>query len=162
MRKRRSLVGLTAVLFVAGATTGVAEDVHSTKVQASAGLQLPIRWQPVNDGVSLDADILRPTRCSLTGDLVTAAGTFVGFVSQFYLRVGDVVELYVYSAPIAGYPSGIQLAVLSEEVPPHIPGGQGGSWLVKVPIDLTLGYHPERCGVTVQATHQFEGSGNAY
>jgi hypothetical protein len=152
---------LTVVLFVASAASRVAGDVNPAKVETSAALQLPIHWQPVSDRVSPDADILRPSSCSLSGELVTASGSFIGFVPQIYLRIGDVVELYVYTAARAGYPSGIQLGLLSREEPPNIPGGQGGPWLVKVPIDPALG-HPERCAVTIQATHQFEGSGNAY
>jgi hypothetical protein len=117
--------------------------------------------QPVVDHVSLDASVLQPTSCVLNGSEVTATGTYNGFVAQSYLRVGDVVELYVYTGPMSGYPQGIQLGVLSAEKPAAVVAGNGGAWTTTVPLNLTLGT-PAVCAVTVQATHQFEGAPNAY
>jgi hypothetical protein len=126
-----------------------------------AARTVPIGVQRVNDRVSSPATILHPTSCVVEGSSVIATGTFNGFVPQIYLRVGDVVELYVYAAPVSGYPKGVQLALLSSEKPAAIRGGSGTAWTIRTPLDLSLG-SPHRCAVTVQATHQFEGAGNAY
>jgi hypothetical protein len=96
----------------------------------------------------------------LRGSTVTASGT-TSNVSEGYLRLGDVVELYVYTAPSSSYPNGIQLGYLSEEKAPYIEGGSGGAWTVSVPLDTSLGT-PATCAVTVQATHQIENSPSAY
>lgn len=70
-----------------------------------------------NQGPS--SSILVPTSCKLTGSTVTASGGYQGgFASQVYPRYGDVVRLYVYTAPLSGYPQGVQLATLSSEKPP--------------------------------------------
>lgn len=97
----------------------------------------------------------------LSGATVRATGGYSGFVGTGYLRVGDVVELYVYTAPGPGYSSGIQLGELSQERAPYVEGGSGGTWTVTVPLDTSLG-SPARCAVTVQATHQVEDSPSAY
>jgi hypothetical protein len=117
--------------------------------------------QPVTDHVSGPATILVPSSCVITGSTATVTGSYNGFVAQSYLRVGDVVELYVYTAVNPGYPHGIQLASLSSEHPASVDAGTGGSWTTTAPINLSLGV-PVRCGVTVQATHQFEGAPNNY
>ena len=121
---------------------------------------LPIAVQPTNDGVSDPATVLIPSSCVLRGSTVTATGS-TSFVAQGYLRLGDVVELYVYAAPSSGYPNGYQLGYLSQEKAPYVKVGSGGTWTVTVPLDTSLGT-PARCAVTVQATHQMEDAPSAY
>jgi hypothetical protein len=140
--------------------TGSASTATRTSTTVP-GHSLRIIVQPVNDHVSPDASVLQPTTCVLRGSEATAAGIYSGFVAQGYLRVGDVVELYVYTEPMPGYPEGLQLGVLSSERPAAVVAGTGASWTTTVPVNLTLGT-PAVCAVTVQATHQFEGASNAY
>jgi hypothetical protein len=121
---------------------------------------LPIAVQSTNDGVSDTATVLMPLSCVLSRSSVTATGS-ASFVAQGYLRLGDVVELYVYTAPSSGYPDGYQLGYLSQEKAPYLEGGSGGTWTVTVPLDTTLGT-AARCAVTVQATHQIEDAPSAY
>ena len=147
-----------ATLALAGA---VNVDAIASDRQPRSTVFLPIKWQSVSDRISSGADILSPIRCALSANIATASGTYRGFVPEDYLRVGDVVELYVYSRPVPGFRSGIQLGVLSKESSPHVTGGHGGSWSAQVPVDRALG-RPARCAVTVQATHQREEAGNAY
>ena len=79
---------------------------------------------------------------------------------QGYLRYGDVVELYVYTAPSPpGYDQGLQVVGLSSEKVFPIAGN--GPWLVTGTIDPQIGV-PRSCLVAVQATHAFMGAGNAY
>ena len=163
------MVGVALAL--AGCSTGGASGHAGTSATAPASSavsastavarqSLRIIVQPVNDQVSLSASVLQPTACVLTGSEVMATGTYNGFVAQGYLRVGDVVELYVYTEPMSGYPQGLQLGMLSSERPAVV-AGTGGSWTTTVALNITLGT-PAVCAVTVQATHQFEGASNAY
>lgn len=141
-------------------TTTVLSTTTTTQAattSTSPGQMLPIAVQPTNDGVSGAATVLMPSACILSGSAVTATGN-TSFVPAGYRRVGDVVELYVYTAPISGYPEGVQLGYLSQENAPYI---DSGSWSVTVPLDTSLG-SPARCAVTVQATHQVEDAPSAY
>lgn len=106
------------------------------------------------------SSILAPTSCSLRGENLTAQGRYVGgFAPQVYPRYGDVIDLYAYTAPQAGYPDGIQLATPSTSQSPRI-GGRG-AWSVTVPVDRSLGT-PARCVVAAQPTHDFQGAPSAY
>jgi hypothetical protein len=97
----------------------------------------------------------------INNSVATAAGGYNGFVGEDVHRVGDVVELYVYTAPMMGYPQGLQIGLLSEEKPAPAESGMGGTWTSTVPLALSYGA-PSVCRVTLQSTHQFEGAPNAY
>ncbi|MGH9071619.1 MAG: hypothetical protein ACRDX8_10755 [Acidimicrobiales bacterium] len=86
-------------------------------------------------------------------------GTFKGgFAPEEYVRVGSVVELYGYTAPIPAVgEQSYQDAELGSEKP--FPMG-GGPWTVSVPVDASVGV-PAKCLVAVQTTHAFMASGNA-
>ncbi|HZU79605.1 MAG TPA: hypothetical protein VE991_06785 [Acidimicrobiales bacterium] len=162
--------GTTTTTSLAVEPTTTTSTTAAATGTPDAGTSLPIGVQAVDDGVSPPASILAPVSCRLSGSLVTAQGSYTGAVSEGYLRVGDVVELYVYSSPVAGLPQGVQLGALSSERPAQVGLGPTGasttgpgavSWTTTVPIETAAGT-PARCAVTVQATHQFEGAPNAY
>ena len=156
--------GLAAGLYVVpseSATTTTTSSTTTTvpSTTTSPGQMIPIAVQPTNDQVSPPASVLMPSSCVLRGSTVTATGT-TGFVPEIYRREGDVVELYVYTAPQFGFSNGIQLGYLGNEKPPLV-GYGSGIWTVSVQMDTSLGT-PAQCAVTVQATHQGEGAPNAY
>jgi hypothetical protein len=104
--------------------------------------------------------VLVPTSCTITGGVATATGTFDrDFYAESNVRVGDVVELYVYSSPGATTPTGTQLADLGSEK--TMPVNGTGSWQVTVPIDPELGLAVAECRVAVQSTHAFMAAGDA-
>ena len=87
-------------------------------------------------------------------------GTFNrDFYAESNVRVGDVVELYVYSGPGATTPTGTQLADLASEK--TVPVNGTGSWQVSVPIAPDMGLAPAQCRIAVQSTHAFMGAGDA-
>ena len=146
------------------------QPATTTTTQAQTSAQtpahpLPIAVQPDaamrragNAGPS--SAILVPTSCSVSGASATAQGTFAGgFAPEVYARSGDVIDLYVFTAPQPGYPDGIQLATPSTAQSPRI-GGKG-PWTVTVPLDPSLGM-PQRCLVAAQPTHDFQGAPSAY
>jgi hypothetical protein len=98
-----------------------------------------------------------PSSCKVTARSATATGTYRdGFAAEVYARYGEVIDLYVFSRPTAGYPEGIQLANEPfTRLSPFI-GGKG-PWTVTVPIDKTLG-QPARCMVAAQPTMDFQGA----
>jgi hypothetical protein len=101
-----------------------------------------------------------PKSCTIIGGVATATGTFDrDFYAESNVRVGDVVELYVYSGPGATDPSGTQLADLANEK--TVPVDGTGSWQVSVPMDAELVQTPAECRVAVQSTHAFMGAGDA-
>jgi hypothetical protein len=122
----------------------------------------PARHLPITVSAQLSSDqqgtsILAPASCVLQDGVATATGSFTGgFVPETYIRYGDVVELYVYTAASQG--QAIQLANLSAEKPYPIAGQ--GPWKVTVPV-LTQFATPTNCLVAVQSTHAFMGAGNA-
>jgi len=134
-----------------------------TTTTSSVSTQLDISVQPVdpNDPSAPDSSqILLPSSCSLSNGVVTATGTFNGgFVSESYIRIGAVVELYVYSSPSDSASPGTQLADLPNEHPFTM--GGSGTWTVTAPLDTQIGMIPASCQVDVQPTHNFEGAGNA-
>jgi hypothetical protein len=103
--------------------------------------------------------VLLPSSCSVTGGVATATGTFnAAEFAEGYRRVGDVVELYVYTA--AGQGDAIQIGLLSQEHPVAVT--QTGLWEVTVPIDTEFGHQPAQCLVAVQSTHAGMGAPNDY
>jgi hypothetical protein len=106
-----------------------------------------------NSGPS--SSILAPLSCAAVGATVSARGGYTngGFAPNVYNRYGDVVELYVYTAPVDGYPDGNQVADLGAEDRPSI--GGFGTWQVTAPVDLSGGA-PARCVVAAQPTHALQ------
>jgi hypothetical protein len=81
-------------------------------------------------------------------------------VPAVYQRYGDVIDLYVFTRPVAGYPDGIQLA--DEPFTRHAPFVYSGSgrWTVTVSLDkqsFSFG-QPARCMVAAQPTMDFQGA----
>ena len=105
--------------------------------------------------------ILLPSSCVLRDHTVTAAGGYSngGFVPADYGRYGDVIDLYVFTAPAHGFASGIQIASLPLDKAPAVGGST--QWQLSETVDVSLG-RPVRCVVAAQPTHDFEGAPNAY
>ncbi len=129
----------------------------SSSATASPGGQLPISVESDsqmkaegNDGPS--SSILDPTSCRWTGTSITAGGTYTngGFVPDLYYRYGDIVVLYVFTAPSAGYPDGMQLGVSDVRASPAV--GSRAPWHVSLSITPSLGV-PAQCVVAAQPTH---------
>jgi hypothetical protein len=101
-----------------------------------------------NDGPS--SSILLPATCVLTGTAVTAQGTYAngGFVPAVYGRYGDIIVLYLRSAPSPGYPDGVQLGVSDVSMSPVVGGGV--RWQVSLSPYVGV---PTRCIVAAQPTH---------
>ena len=138
-------------------------SLASTTTTSDISTQLDISVQPVdpsNPSAQDSSIILLPSSCSLSNGVVTATGTFNGgYVPESYIRIGAVVELYVYSSPTGSASRGTQLADLPHEHPFTM--GGSGPWTVTAPLDTQLGMTPASCQVDVQPTHNFEGAGNA-
>lgn len=162
----QSKTGAPRSASTAGPTSAEPATVTSpaTSTAAFAGRDLPITAQSdsamraaANDGPS--SSILAPSSCQIAGTTVTATGGLEGGLPpEVYARYGDVVELYVFSAAMPGYPDGIQLATLSSEHPPAI--GGSASWTLTVSVESAP--DPARCLVAAQPTHDFEGAPSAY
>jgi hypothetical protein len=71
-----------------------------------------------------------------------------------YDRYGDRIDLYVFTAPENGFPSGIQLATPFTTKAPTV---YRSRWKVTVPLE-TYGDRPVRCMVAAQPTHDFQGA----
>jgi hypothetical protein len=136
-------------------------------LSASAGLAssfgpsttIPLRISVPLSSTGENPAVLVPTSCTISGGVATASGTFnPDFYGESYVRAGDVVELYVYSAPGRVDPDGTQLADLGSEHP--VPVDRTGPWQVTVPMDSELG-SAAQCRVAVQSTHAFMGAGDA-
>lgn len=145
------------------ASTTTTTTSTTTSPTSSASTQLDISVQPVdpsNPSAPNSSQILLPSSCSVSNGVATATGTFNGaFVPESYIRIGAVVELYVYSSPTRSASQGTQLADLPNEHPFTM--GGSGPWTVTAPLDTQLGMIPAGCQVDVQPTHNFEGAGNA-
>jgi hypothetical protein len=122
---------------------------------SSAGLPISVQSDSQmqaegNNGPT--SSILMPTSCELVGTTVTASGTYQGgFAGNGYSRYGDVVELYVFTAPMPQYPPpGIVMGFSSVSTSPAI--GGYGSWKVTASIDPSIG-QPASCVVAAQPTH---------
>ena len=104
-----------------------------------------------NNGPS--SSILTPSSCVLSGNTVTAIGTYQGgFAPNVYNRYGDVVVLYIFGAPTSGYPQGAQLGASSVNNSPAI---GSGTWQTSATVDLSTG-QPVRCVVAAQPTHDVQ------
>jgi hypothetical protein len=104
-----------------------------------------------NDGPS--SSILLPSSCQLSGNTVTAIGTYQGgSAPNVYNRYGDIVELYIFGAPSSGYPEGTQLGASPVNSSPVI---GSGTWQVSTTVDLSTG-QPVSCVVAAQPTHQVQ------
>jgi hypothetical protein len=107
------------------------------------------------------SSVMIPSSCTVTATSATATGTYQGgFVPAVYQRYGDVIDLYVFTRPMAGEPDGIQLAdePFTRQAP-FVYGG-GRRWTVTVPLDkqlLSFG-RPARCMAAAQPTMDFQGA----
>lgn len=107
------------------------------------------------------SSILQPTSCVWTGNVVTATGTYRGgLAGEGFLRVGSIINLYVFSAPFDGSSTGEQLAFVGPSNAVLVQGE--GPWRVSVTIQTPPGVSPVRCAVQVFPTHDPEGAPNAY
>ena len=106
-----------------------------------------------NDGPS--SSILLPTACRQTGSTVTAEGSYTngGFVPNVYNRYGDSIVMYVFAAPSAGYPQGVQLGVSAINQSPSV--GSPAPWQVSLTVASGIGT-PARCVVAAQPTHDVQ------
>jgi hypothetical protein len=86
---------------------------------------------------------------------VTAGGTYTngGFVPNVYNRYGDIIVLYVFASPSAGYAEGIQLWASGVSDSPGV--GSPAPWQVSLSISPSLGL-PARCVVAAQSTHDVQ------
>ena len=103
------------------AVTAVRSHSVPVSVQSDAAMRAAGNHGP-------SSSILVPSSCKVTATSVTAAGTYRdGFAAGVYPRYADVIDLYVFSRPMTGYPEGIQLA--NEPFTRHSPfiGGKGRS-----------------------------------
>jgi hypothetical protein len=145
-------------------TSGATTTIPATSTSVVAGQPVPVSVQSDADMLAAgnhgpSSSILVPSSCTVTSTTATAAGTYQGgFAPEIYHRYGDVVDLYVFSQPLSGYPEGIQVAVLSREQSPPI--GGSGTWTVTVPVQNSP--EPARCVVAAQPTHDFQGAPSAY
>jgi hypothetical protein len=103
-----------------------------------------------NDGPS--SSILLPTSCKAIGATVTAQGTYAngGFVPNVYDRYGDIIVLYVRTAPSSGHAEGVQLGASDVSESPVL--GSRAPWHVSVSISPLVGV-PARCVIAAQPTH---------
>jgi hypothetical protein len=108
-----------------------------------------------NNGPS--SSVLLPTSCRLTGTTVTAEGTYSnangGFVPNLYDRYGDIIVLYVRTAPSSDYPEGMQLAVSEASESPAV--GIQAPWHVSLSYSPSVGV-PGQCVVAAQPTHDLQ------
>jgi len=132
----------------------------SPTTTTSPGGQLPISVESDsqmkaegNNGPS--SSILLPASCQLTGTTITAEGRYAngGFVPDVYNRYGDIIVLYVRTAPAPGYPQGMQLGASEASKSPVL--GSRGRWHVSLPISPSAGV-PARCLVAAQPTHDVQ------
>jgi hypothetical protein len=131
----------TTVPAVVPSTTSLPISVESDSAMQAAG----------NNGPS--SSVLTPSSCVLSGDTVTAIGTYQGgFAPNVYNRYGDVVVLYIFGAPSSGYPQGAQLGASSVTNSPAI---GSGTWQTSATVDLSTG-QPVRCVVAAQPTHDVQ------
>lgn len=143
---------LTSTTLATSTTVALSGQSLPVEVQSDAAMHAAGNGGP--------SSVLVPSACVLAGGTVTARGTYQGgFAANVYPRYGDVIVLYVFTAPTAGFTDGVQVAELSQATGPSI--GGSGQWQVTVPVDLSLG-SPVRCLLAAQPTHDFEGAPSAY
>jgi len=153
------------------ASTVTSEVVPAHAISATAGLghSVPVSVQSGaamraagNEGPS--SSIMVPSSCTVTATSATATGTYQGgFVPAVYQRYGDVIDLYVFTRPLAGYPDGIQLANLPFTPRAPFIYGLSHRWSVTVPLERQLFAfgQPARCMVAAQPTMDFQGAPGA-
>lgn len=133
---------------------------HGTGATRAPTTDLPIAVSRQLSSVGPDPSILVPSSCTLHEGTLTARGTFKGrFVPEVYVRYGDVVELYAYTAPTpANGEQRLQVVELASERP-FVMAGRG-PWRVTGPVEAQVGL-PRNCLVAVQSTHAFMPAGDA-
>ncbi len=152
------LASMPAATTPVPATTSTSPATGTPQAAATSAVpQIPISVESDsqmqaegNNGPS--SSILLPTWCRLTGSTVTAEGTYTndGFVPDVYDRYGDIIVLYVLTAPSPGYPEGMQLGVSDVNESPVL--GSQAPWHVSLSISPSVGV-PAQCVVAAQPTH---------
>ena len=157
--KHNNHLPASAVLVApAGQTTTTTTQPPDTTT-TSVGSPLTISVEPSSSSGPVSS-ILLPASCVLSGDTVTASGTFNGgFAPEEYTRVGAVVELYVYASATSADSQGLQIADLNGGEQPSAIYKDPNSWTVSAKVDPSNGA-PATCVVAVQPTHDFMGAGN--
>jgi hypothetical protein len=142
-------------------SSGAPRSSTTTTTQATVGSSQPREGLPItvesdaqmqaagNNGPT--SSVLFPISCQVNGTTVTATGRGQG-VTEEYNRYGDIVVLYVFTAPSSGYPQGAQLAVSSASQSPSV---GDGSWQVSATFDPSIG-PPARCLIAAQPTHDVQ------
>jgi hypothetical protein len=140
----------------AAASTGPAASTP-VATGTTAATQIPISVESdsqmtANGNNGPSSSILLPTSCQLNGTTVTAEGTYTngGFVPNLYDRYGDIIVLYVLTAPSPGEPQGIQLGVSDVSESPVL--GSSAPWQVSLSFSPSVGV-PAQCVVAAQPTH---------
>jgi hypothetical protein len=138
------------------ASTGPAASAPVATATA-APTQIPISVESdsqmtANGNNGPSSSILLPTSCQLNGTTVTAEGAYTngGFVPNLYDRYGDIIVLYVFTAPSPGEPNGIQLGVSDVSESPVL--GSSAPWQVSLSFSPSVGV-PAQCVVAAQPTH---------
>jgi hypothetical protein len=131
-----------------------------TTLATRVAQHLPIAVSARLSSDDQNASILDPSSCVLHGRKLTARGVCRGgYVPEGYVRYGDVVELYAYTAPQPDESDQtFQVVDLGSENPFRMAGKE--PWTATGSIDTVVGV-PQRCFVAVQATHAFMAAGNA-
>jgi hypothetical protein len=141
-------------------TTSITAVPATTTATPVTGQSLPVSVSTTLSSPQQDTSILQPTSCTFDGQTVTAQGTFQGgLAAEGFIRYGDVVELYAYTAPSAANANqALQVIDLASESPYPIAGS--GPWHASGPVDAQVGT-PVTCDVAVQSTHAFMAAGDA-
>ena len=147
------------------AAHGTAAPGTAAHGTAAHGRSVPVSVQAdaamrASGNAGPSSSILVPSSCVVTAASATVKGSYRGGLApEDYPRYGAVIDLYVFTRAVAGYPAGLQIASPFTMHAPAI--GGTGSWTVTVPIDSSLG-KSARCMVAAQPTHDFQGAPNAY
>jgi hypothetical protein len=158
-----SIAALGAIGLLAGAcgsgqtTPATTTTAHSSALHARhLSISVQSEKQMRNAGnYGPWSSILLPHSCEVRGRTVSATGTYQGgFAQAIYNRFGDIVVLYVFTAPTSGFPQGITLAASSARTSPPM---TSGTWRVSTSVSLIFG-PPERCVVAAQPTHDWIGA----
>jgi hypothetical protein len=148
-----AVIVICALILVFNASLGSTATKYRTQV-------LPIFVSQALSSSGQFSNVLLPESCIISGDKVTAVGTFTtGYPPTTYARHGDVVELYVYSGLLA--PFSTQVGFLSDERAYSMGSDSGRRWDVTVQVDVQLP-KPMDCYVAVQSTFSGMGAGNAF
>jgi hypothetical protein len=103
--------------------------------------------------------VIAPISCTVSSDVVTAKGSINSAdFDESLVRVGDVIELYVFSGADPQNP--IQLGSLNQESPAQL----SSAWVATVPLAPSfaaqLGSN-SYCDVALQSTHAVMLAGSA-